>query len=121
MMVSQIEESRRHARIIETLLKRLNDQEQQNHGNNDSGVHNNPLNGDPIEPGNGNPNKQFINIEPLYKRFHKQHPPVFESSFDPIIVEEWLCSIKDIFNFMRLKDQERVLCAIYMIQKDARF
>ncbi len=41
MMVSQTEESRGHARMIETLLKRLNDQEQQNHGNNDSGVRNN--------------------------------------------------------------------------------
>ncbi|KAL5579962.1 hypothetical protein UlMin_012404 [Ulmus minor] len=47
MMVSQTEESRGHARMIETLLKRLNDQEQQNHGNNDSGVRNNPHNGDP--------------------------------------------------------------------------
>ena len=51
MMASQTEESRGHARIIETLLKRLHDQEQQNHGKNDSGVRNNPRNGDPIGPG----------------------------------------------------------------------
>ncbi|KAL5579861.1 hypothetical protein UlMin_012303 [Ulmus minor] len=110
MMVSQAEESRGHARIIETLLKRLNDQEQQNHGNNDSGVRNNPRNGDPL-----------VNIEPLYERFRKQHPPIFEGSSDPLVAEEWLRSIEDTFNFMRLNDHERVLCAIYMLRKDARF
>ncbi|KAL5554138.1 hypothetical protein UlMin_041539 [Ulmus minor] len=121
MMVSQTEESRGHAQMIETLLKRLNDQEQQNHGNNDSGVRKNPQNGDLVGPGNGNLNNQLVNIEPLYERFRKQHPPVFEGSFDPLITEEWLRSIEDIFNFMRLNDHERVLCAIYMLWKDARF
>ncbi|KAL5554671.1 hypothetical protein UlMin_042072 [Ulmus minor] len=121
MMVSQTEESRGHARIIETLLKRLNDQEQQNHGNNVSGVRNNPQNGDPVGPGIGNLNNQLVNIEPLYERFRKQHPPIFEGSSDPLVAEEWLRSIKDIFNFMRLNDHERVLCAIYMLRKDARF
>ncbi|KAL5549485.1 hypothetical protein UlMin_004716 [Ulmus minor] len=121
MMVSQTEESRGHARIIETLLKRLNDQEQQNHGNNDSGVRNNPQNGDPVGPGVGNLNNQPINIEPLYERFRKQHPPIFEGSSDRLIAEEWLHSIEDIFNFMRLNDHERVLCAIYVLRKDARF
>ncbi|KAL5563369.1 hypothetical protein UlMin_033116 [Ulmus minor] len=121
MMVTQTEESRGHARMIETLLKRLNDQEQQNHGNNDSGVRNNPRNGDPVGPGNGNLNNQLVNIEPLYERFCKQHPPIFEGSSDPLVAEEWLYSIEDIFNFMRLNDHERVLCAIYMLRKDARF
>ncbi|KAL5554728.1 hypothetical protein UlMin_042129 [Ulmus minor] len=121
MMVSQTKESRGHARIIETLLKRLNDQEQQKHGNNDSGVRKNPRNGDPVGPGNGNLNNQLVNIEPLYERFRKQHPPIFEGSSDPLVAEEWLRSIEDIFNFMRLNDHERVLCAIYMLRKDARF
>ena len=99
----------------------MNDQEQQNHGNNDSGVRNNPQNGDPVGPGNGNLNNQLVNIEPLYERFRKQHPPIFEGSFDPLVAEEWLRSIEDIFDFMRLNDHERVLCTIYMLQKDARF
>ncbi|KAL5549265.1 hypothetical protein UlMin_004496 [Ulmus minor] len=121
MMVSQTEESRGHARMIKILLKRLNNQEQQNHGNNDSGICNNPRNGDPICLGNGNLNNQLVNIEPLYERFRKQHPPVFEGSSDPLVAEEWLRSIEDIFNFMRLNDHERVLCAIYMLRKDAQF
>ena len=121
MMVSQTEESRGHARMIKILLKHLNDQERQNHGNNDSGVRYNPRNGDPVGPGNGNLNNQLVNIEPLYERFHKQHPPIFEGSSDPLIAEEWLRFIEDIFNFMRLNDHERVLCAIYMLQKAARF
>ncbi|KAL5582992.1 hypothetical protein UlMin_015434 [Ulmus minor] len=58
-------------------------------------------------PGNGNLNNQLVNIEPLYERFRKQHPPVFEGSSDPLVAEEWLCSIEDIFNFMRLNDHER--------------
>ncbi|KAL5579934.1 hypothetical protein UlMin_012376 [Ulmus minor] len=109
-MASQTEESLGHARIIETLLKRLNNQEQQNHGNNDSGVRNNPRNGDPL-----------VNIESLYESFRKQHPPIFEGSSDPLVAKEWLRSIEDIFNFMRLNDHERVMCAIYMLRKDARF
>ncbi|KAL5570459.1 hypothetical protein UlMin_027034 [Ulmus minor] len=121
MMASQIEESRGHARIIETLLKRLNNQEQQNHGNNDNGVRNNPHNGDPVGPGIGNLNNQLVNIEPLYERFRKQHPPVFEGFSDPLVAKEWLRSIEDIFNFTRLNDHERVLCAIYMLRKDAQF
>ncbi|KAL5547192.1 hypothetical protein UlMin_006879 [Ulmus minor] len=107
--------------MIETLLKHLNDQEQQNHENNDSGVCNNPRNGDPIGPGNGNLNNKLVNIKPLYERFRKQHPLVFEGSSDPLIAKEWLRSIEDIFNFMRVNDHERVLCAIYMLRKDARF
>ncbi|KAL5560387.1 hypothetical protein UlMin_036598 [Ulmus minor] len=121
MMASQTEESRGHAQMIETLLNCLNDQEQQHHGNNDSGVRNNPHNGDPVGLGNGNLNNQLVNIEPLYERFRKQHPPVFEGSSDPLVAEEWLRSIEDIFNFMRLNDHERVLCSIYMLRKDARF
>ena len=45
MMVTQTEESCGHARMIETLLKQLNDQEQHIHENSGSGVCNNPLNG----------------------------------------------------------------------------
>ncbi|KAL5567715.1 hypothetical protein UlMin_024290 [Ulmus minor] len=75
----------------------------------------------PFSPGIGNLNNQLVNIEPLYERFRKQHLPVFEGSSDPLVAEEWLCSIEDIFNFMRLNDHERVLCAIYMLRKVARF
>ena len=99
----------------------MNDQEKQNHGNNDSGVRNNPQNGDPVGHGIGNLNNQLVNIEPLYERFRKQHPPIFQGSSNTLVGEEWLRSIEDIFNFMRLNDQERVLCAIYMLRKDTRF
>ena len=93
----------------------MNDQEHQNHEKNESGVRNNPPNDDLIDPENGNPNNQLDNIEPLYERFRKENPLVFEGYSDPLVAEDWLRSIKDIFNFMRLNDQERVLCAIYML------
>ncbi|KAL5540461.1 hypothetical protein UlMin_042556 [Ulmus minor] len=80
---------------------------QQIHGNNDSGIRNNPQNGDPVGPIIGNLNNQLVNIKPLYERFRKQHPPVFEGSSDPLVADEWLRSIEDIFNFMRLNDHER--------------
>ncbi|KAL5572535.1 hypothetical protein UlMin_022132 [Ulmus minor] len=76
---------------------------------------------EPVGPGNGNLNNQLVNIKPLYERFCKQHPHVFEGSFDLLIAEDWLRSIEYIFNFMRLNKHERVLCAIYMLQKYARF
>lgn len=41
-------------------------------------------------------------------------------STDPLEAEEWLSSIETILDFMRLNDQERVLCASYMLRKDAR-
>ncbi|KAL5547237.1 hypothetical protein UlMin_006924 [Ulmus minor] len=60
-------------------------------------------------------------VEPLYERFRKQGPPTFEGSNDPLAAEEWLCNIERILDFMKLSDQERIMCATYKLTKDARY
>lgn len=47
-------------------------------------------------------------------------PSQFVGSTDPLEAEEWLSSIETILDFMRLNDQERVMCASYMLRKDVR-
>ena len=61
-----------------------------------------------------------IRQEPLYERFGRMKPASFEGSTDPLEAEEWLSSIETILDFMELSDRERVLCASYMLKKDAR-
>ena len=60
-------------------------------------------------------------MEPIYERFRKQQPPSFNGSMDPFIAEEWLSRIAMILEFMNLNDPEKVLCAVYMLTKDARY
>ena len=40
--------------------------------------------------------------EPLYERFRKQQPPVFEGSADPAKAEQWMSMITTILDFMRV-------------------
>ena len=47
-------------------------------------------------------------------------PAEFAGSTDPLEAEEWLSSIETILDFMELSDRERVMCATYMLKKDAR-
>ncbi|KAL5540527.1 hypothetical protein UlMin_045649 [Ulmus minor] len=60
-------------------------------------------------------------VEPLYERFRKQGPPTFEGSNDPLAAEEWLRNIERILDFMKLSNQERIMCATYKLTKDARY
>ncbi|GMN64524.1 hypothetical protein TIFTF001_033593 [Ficus carica] len=46
--------------------------------------------------------------------------PEFEGSTDPIAADNWLIDIQVILDFMRLTEQEKVLCASFAIKKDAR-
>ena len=47
-------------------------------------------------------------------------PAQFVGSTNPLEVEEWISSIETILQFMQLSDHERVICASYMLRKDAR-
>ena len=73
-----------------------------------------------VEQG-GIPPNQAASHEPLYKRFCAMKPPIFEGSTNPLEAESWLSSIQVILNFMRLNDQEKVLCASFKLQNEARF
>ena len=57
--------------------------------------------------------------EPLYERFRKQQPPVFECSADPAKEEQWMSMITTILDFMRVTGNEKVACATYMFRGDA--
>ena len=46
--------------------------------------------------------------------------PEFEGSTNPIEADNWLIYLQVILNFLRLNDQEKVLCASFMLRKDAR-
>ena len=59
--------------------------------------------------------------EPLFERFRRMKPPEFKGSTDLLEAEEWLTSLQIILNFMNLTEQEKVLCASYVLKKDARY
>ncbi|GMN19321.1 hypothetical protein TIFTF001_046937 [Ficus carica] len=46
--------------------------------------------------------------------------PEFKGSTNPIEIDNWLIDLQVILNFLRLNDQEKVLCASFMLRKDAR-
>ena len=58
--------------------------------------------------------------EPVYERFRRQKPPMFEGSPDPAVAENWIKRIQQILNYMQLPDAERVACAINQLDKEAR-
>ncbi|PON74929.1 hypothetical protein PanWU01x14_046460 [Parasponia andersonii] len=60
------------------------------------------------------------NHEPAFERFRKNKPPVFKGETDPLLAEEWIRSLEGIFDYIRIPDEEKVSCATYMFQMDAR-
>lgn len=60
------------------------------------------------------------NHEPASERFRKNKPPVFKGETDPLLAEEWIRSLEGIFDYIRIPEDEKVSCATYMFQMDAR-
>ncbi|KAI3443877.1 hypothetical protein Pfo_000542 [Paulownia fortunei] len=50
----------------------------------------------------------------------KMEPVDFTGGSDPMVAEEWVKSLDTIFDYMRIDDVEKVLCAIFLLKKDAR-
>ncbi|KAL5549498.1 hypothetical protein UlMin_004729 [Ulmus minor] len=48
-------------------------------------------------------------------------PPSFEGSTNPLDAEEWLSSMETILDFMELDDRERIICAAFMLKREARY
>ena len=67
------------------------------------------------------PEHPVIQQEPLYERFRRMKPDEFEGSSDPLVAEEWISSIQTILDFMHLNEREKVLCATYVLKRDARY
>ena len=59
-------------------------------------------------------------LKPTSERFMKRNPLVFDGTVDPAVAEEWVSTIKKIFKFVQIKNEEKVKCVVYMLRKDAR-
>ena len=59
--------------------------------------------------------------EPLFEWFRRMKPPEFEGSTDLLEAKEWLTSLQIILNFINLTEQEKILCASYVLKNDARY
>ena len=48
-------------------------------------------------------------------------PPSFEGSTNFLDAEEWLASLEIIFDFMELNDEEKIVCAACVLEKEVRY
>ena len=46
--------------------------------------------------------------------------PVFDGIIDPSMAKEWISMTEKIFEFVQIKDVEKVNCTVYMLRNDAR-
>ncbi|GMN70924.1 hypothetical protein TIFTF001_053325 [Ficus carica] len=65
-------------------------------------------------------NLPLVREDLLYERFRQMKAPEFEGPMDPIASDNWLIDIQVNLDFIRLIEQEKVLCASYALKKDAR-
>ncbi|GMN55701.1 hypothetical protein TIFTF001_024829 [Ficus carica] len=74
----------------------------------------------PIAPVGVQVNPPPVREDLLYERFRRMKAPEFEGPTDPIAADNWLIDIQVILDFMRLTEQEKVICASFALKKDAR-
>ncbi|GMN30854.1 hypothetical protein TIFTF001_048046 [Ficus carica] len=74
----------------------------------------------PMAPVGGQVNVQPVWEDLLYEQFRRMKAPEFEGPTDPIATDNWLIDIQVILDFMRLTEQEKVLCASFALKKDTR-
>ncbi|KAL5577992.1 hypothetical protein UlMin_019691 [Ulmus minor] len=48
-------------------------------------------------------------------------PPLFEGTTNPLEAEDWLSTMETILDFMELRDEEKITCAVYVLRKEARY
>ncbi|GMN26140.1 hypothetical protein TIFTF001_040807 [Ficus carica] len=65
-------------------------------------------------------NPPLVREDLLYERFRRMKAPEFEGPSDPIAANDRLIDIQVILDFMRLTEQEKVLCASFVLKKDVR-
>ncbi|GMN26236.1 hypothetical protein TIFTF001_040822 [Ficus carica] len=74
----------------------------------------------PVAPVAVPPAPRVRTPEELYDSFRRMKAPEFEGSTNPIDADNWLIDLQVILNFLRLNDQEKILCASFVLKKDAR-
>ncbi|KAL5557270.1 hypothetical protein UlMin_039506 [Ulmus minor] len=68
-----------------------------------------------------NPPPQPMRREYLCERLCKMKPPLFEGTTNPLEAEDWLSTMKTILDFMELRDEEKITCAMFVLRKEARY
>ena len=58
--------------------------------------------------------------EYLYERLCKMKPPLFEGTTNSLEAENWLSTMETILDFMELRDEKKITCAVYVLRKEAR-
>jgi len=53
--------------------------------------------------------------------FHKLKPPKFEGGTDPMVYEEWLRRMKNLFEIMDCPERFKVHLTVYQFEKEAAF
>ncbi|GMN65000.1 hypothetical protein TIFTF001_034078 [Ficus carica] len=74
----------------------------------------------PLAPARIQLNPPLVREDLLYERFRQMKALEFEGPTDPIAADNWLIDIQVILDFLRLTEQEKVLCASFALKKDAR-
>ncbi|XP_051139078.1 uncharacterized protein LOC127256895 [Andrographis paniculata] len=54
-------------------------------------------------------------VELVSERFRKLNPPIFEDTTDPLVAEDWLRTLNNMFQYSRIPDTEKVLCVSFML------
>ena len=47
-------------------------------------------------------------------------PPSFEGSTNPLDAKEWLSTMETILDFMKVNDDEKIICAAYVLRKETQ-
>ncbi|KAL5578108.1 hypothetical protein UlMin_019807 [Ulmus minor] len=68
-----------------------------------------------------NPPPRPMRREYLCERLCKMKPPLFEGTTNPLEAEDWLSTMETILDFMELRDEEKITCAVYVLRKEARY
>lgn len=53
------------------------------------------------------------------ERFRKNDPLIFEGDTNSLMANEWIKNIEEIFEYTNIPDEDKVICATYILQKDA--
>ncbi|GMN21076.1 hypothetical protein TIFTF001_040018 [Ficus carica] len=74
----------------------------------------------PLVPEGIQVNPPLVREDLLFERFRRMKAPEFEGTTDPLEADNWLIDIQVILDFMGITEREKVLCASFALNKDAR-
>ncbi|KAK6139108.1 hypothetical protein DH2020_027153 [Rehmannia glutinosa] len=52
-------------------------------------------------------------------KIQKVNPPTFEDAVDPTDAEDWLRTLENLFQYSRVPEEEKVMCASFMLRCSA--